>query len=86
MMGRKVKENVFRWISRHGRSLCKAMNSFGFIIVTAVSHQGTEEECTFLSGRILLFVSLLAGKRQRQRQRERQRERQRDIEKERKKR
>ena len=51
---------IFSWTS-HGSNGLRTMNSFGFMIVTAISHQGTEESCNFLSGRILLFVSLLAG-------------------------
>ena len=51
---------IFSWTS-HGSNGLRTINSFGFMIVTAISHQGTEESCNFLSGRILLFVSLLAG-------------------------
>ena len=40
------------------------MHDYGFMVITAVSRQGTSENMVTLPGRVLLLVSLLAGKDQ----------------------
>ena len=51
----------YRLIVTKGTHALKEMNRYGFMVVTAISHQGTSENMSFLSGRILLLISLLAG-------------------------
>ena len=50
-----------RWVNRKHPHLPRIMTAFGFMIVTAIAHQGVAEDVTFLSGRILLLATLLAG-------------------------
>ena len=52
----------FRWVNRRDPRWPRLTTGFGFIMFTAIAHQGTTEEVTYLSSRILLIATLLAGR------------------------